>query len=87
MDITLTQILYWAALPLLAYFFKSLVINRIEQLETKVESMINEPQVRQIIADKLDPIQLDVQEIKNDLKSLFLLQINEKLSRNDNKSE
>ncbi len=84
MDISLSQILYWVALPLLAWVFKALVINRIEQIEQKVESMVNETQVRQIISDKIDPIQVDVREIKNDLRSLFLIQLNEKIGSQDN---
>lgn len=87
MDLTLTNIIYFVALPCLAWGFQKFIINRIEQIEQKVDTMVNEPQVRQIVTDKIDPIQSDIKEIKADIRNLFLLQINDKLNTKDLKSE
>lgn len=83
LDISFSNLVYWVGLPLAAWIFKTFIMNRLEQLEQKVETMVNEQQVRTIIADKIDPIQADVKEIKTDLRSLFLLQLNEKLKKDN----
>lgn len=80
MDISLSQLAYYLIIPLIAWVCKVLVINRIEALERKVETMVNETQVRQILCDKIDPVQADVKEIKQDLKQLFTLAISQKKS-------
>lgn len=81
-DFSITQLIYLGVLPAIAWAFKVLVINRLEKLEEKVETMVNEVQVRQIISDKIDPVQQDLREIKSDLKHLFVLQLTDK-ARND----
>lgn len=55
---------------MVAYIVRNM-IARIEALETKMERTVSEGGVRQILADKLDPIHDDLTEIKDSIKKLF----------------
>lgn len=75
---TLSKVAYIGG-PLLlsigAYFMRT-IISRIEALENQGKITVSEPQVRQILVDKLDPIKDDLQEIKENIKKLFDLYVN-----------
>lgn len=64
-------------LAVLAWVFKN-SLSRIEYIERKLEKTMSEADVRQIIADKLDPIREDVQEIRKKIDKLFDLYVNNK---------
>lgn len=82
MDIS-TDIIITVVVPVVmaigAYVVKS-IINRIEVLENKTGQHVSDTQVRQLLADKLDPMKSDLSEIKEAIKKLFELYINEKRS-------
>lgn len=46
------------------YIFRNLM-QRVEQLESAMQQKINEADVRIIMADKIDPIKSDLEEIKS----------------------
>lgn len=50
-------------LGLITYFYKT-VISRINQLEERMQTTTTEPQVRQLINDRYDPLAQDIRDIK-----------------------
>lgn len=62
---------------LMAYLMRS-VMARIETLEHQIQSKLNEPAVRMIISDKVDPIREDIHEIKETLNKLLDIYMNGK---------
>lgn len=47
------------------------VLHRINRVEVKTDLSITENSVRQILSDKLEPIQDDISIIKSDIKQLI----------------
>lgn len=60
-------LLIYGALPSIlgfgAFLVKSL-LNRLDLVETLVDSKVNELRVRELLSDKVDPIREDIQELK-----------------------
>lgn len=52
------------------YIWRALVA-RIDKLEHQQDTMMSRDEVKELINDKLDPIQQDIMEIKDLLKSLI----------------
>lgn len=78
-DTTIKIILYIVGptvLGVTGYLYKS-IINRIDELEEKIEKKVTETVVRQILADKLDPLREDLKEIKDSIRNLFELYLND----------
>ncbi len=63
-----------------AFIVKSMM-SRIDELEKKSNIYTSEPQVRQILGDKLDPIKEDLQDIKHSINKLFQLYFNKMYSK------
>jgi len=85
MDITATQIIVFvgSAISGIVGFMIKDVYRRLTSLEKS--GSVTEPQVRQIIADKVDPIKEDLSEIKSKLDYLFNLFYSSKIpSKKDN---
>lgn len=55
----------------IGYLFKVLLMNRIEKLEENMTHTINEEEVRTILSDKIEPIQEDIKDIKNNIRNIF----------------
>jgi hypothetical protein len=55
-----------------AFFMKSM-IERIKELEDQMTNKLSEAAVRQIVADKVDPLKEDLKEIKDSLNQIFHL--------------
>lgn len=76
MDLQLLHILLLVVLPVISgmvvYIMRN-ILTRIEELEHKSLEIVSETDVRQILADKLDPIHDDLKEIKDSLKQLYNL--------------
>ena len=74
-DLTKTILIY-TALPLAIaigrYIMKSYA-DRIDVLEREVSSKLDELEVRQLMSDKVDPINQNIQEIKQQLKDILNL--------------
>jgi hypothetical protein len=72
MDITQAiTIAVTIVLGIASYIFRG-VMHRIDRLEADVQHKVDEPQVRTIIKDKLDPLKEDVTEIKQMINQLLL---------------
>lgn len=65
-----------------AYFIKTLM-NRIESLETQMVFKTDDKDVRQVLADKLDPITKTLEDIKLQNQKLYDLYINLVSKNND----
>lgn len=62
------------AIPIMsgiAYHLVQNIMTRLNLLENKMKDVIAEPQVRQLISDKLDPIREDLKEIKAQLEKIY----------------
>jgi len=46
-------------------------VDRIEEIEKKLMTKIDEPEVRTILSDKIDPMKEDIKEIKQMLNHLL----------------
>ena len=46
-------------------------VDRIESMEKKLAEKLDEPQVRLLMADKIDPIKEDIKEIKEMLNHIL----------------
>lgn len=46
-------------------------MGRIDMLEQHMVRKVEEPQVRQIIADKIDPLKEDIQQVNNKLDTIY----------------
>lgn len=46
-------------------------VARIDMLEQRMTQKVEEPQVRQILADKIDPLKEDIQQVNNKLDSIY----------------
>lgn len=68
------DVLYYVIVPIgltvAGYVMKS-HLDRIQDLEKRVDTAIDETEVRTIIADKIDPIKEDIQEIKQTLNHIL----------------
>ena len=77
MDISLTLLIY-IAVPIIAgvvgMFIKS-IQSDILVLQEKIQHMTTEPEVRQLLDDKITPIRDDIHEIKEKLDKIFDLYI------------
>jgi hypothetical protein len=74
----LPQILTYVIIPLvigMGTFIVRSTLNRLDILETKIEQKVSESAVRTIMDDKLDPIREDVKEIKETIKNLYDLYV------------
>lgn len=67
MTIDLNTLMMYLGFPLIlslgTYVVRSL-LQRIETLEGKMSNTVSEPQVRQLLQDRYDPIMQDIYEIK-----------------------
>ena len=73
MDFTITQILMYLAVPLVTALLTHIVrglMQRIEYLEEKSRTQVNESEVRQILEDKLNPITEDIKFIRDKLEKV-----------------
>jgi Tfp pilus assembly protein PilO len=68
------NIIYYVIAPMfvtyVGYSMKSHV-DRIESMEKKLSEKLDEPQVRLLMADKIDPIKEDIKEIKEMLNHIL----------------
>lgn len=71
---SLLWVLFSCITGMAAYFMRNLIM-RLETLENKIQSKIDEPEVRQLLSDKLDPMKEDIAEIKGTVQKLFDLHI------------
>jgi Tfp pilus assembly protein PilO len=62
-------------LSILGFWVKSMM-NRIEKLEERQKTKQDEQQVRQLMADKVDPLKEKLEEIKDSVDRLYDLWIN-----------
>jgi hypothetical protein len=76
MTIDLTTLLMYLILPvvltLVTYIARNL-LGRLEAVEEKMSHATTEPQVRQLISDRYDPLAQDIREIKENQQKLFEL--------------
>lgn len=74
MNISLSTMMIYLCIPLVtgmgAYIVKT-ILNRIDILETKVDTHVTEIAVRTLLNDKLEPIHQDIQEINYNIKKLY----------------
>lgn len=70
MQIHILTLLPYTLIPILGFVAK-LLSDRLSRIEQQAESSVSEPQVRQILSDKLEPIQDDIREIKHSLNGLI----------------
>lgn len=56
-------------LPLVKTYFTKLE-NRISMIDSEVKTKMNETQVRQLMADKIDPLASKLEDIRDDLKDI-----------------
>lgn len=73
--------LFWiigALITSMGAFIMKSIIMRIETLEQQIKDVVSESQVRQIIADKMDPIHQDVQEVKEQLQQFLTLYLQDR---------
>lgn len=66
MDYVHVLVIYGALPSILgfgAFLVKSL-LNRLDMVETAIQHKVDEPRVRELLADKVDPIREDIQELK-----------------------
>lgn len=78
MEPILIQLLTFIGIPALlgiGGFVMRSYVSRIDALEQVSKTKLDEPQIRQIIADKIDPIREDVQELKVKLDTIIELLI------------
>jgi uncharacterized protein YoxC len=70
----LSNIVYFIVVPIvltvLGYLMKT-HLDRIQELEKRVDLTINEAEIRGIINDKIDPIKEDISEIKATLNHIL----------------
>ena len=59
------------------YIWKN-AVSRIEKLEEEVDSKMSETEVRQLLADKLEPISRDTREVKELVIQLLQLELRRK---------
>lgn len=80
MDLVLLKnILLYVILPgicgLVSFFIKS-ILNRITRIESILNTKVDEQEVRQLLADKVEPLREDVQELKVKLDKIIDILIN-----------
>lgn len=67
MNVDLSLLIIYLGFPAIlgmgTFIFRS-IFKRLENLENKMSQTTNEPQVRQLIKDKYDPLSQDIREIK-----------------------
>lgn len=79
MDETTRLLLVYAAIPgvigIISYMMKS-ILNRLDQIEKTLPNKLEEPEVRQLLSDKIDPLSNDIQrfEVKLDKIMDILIQ-------------
>jgi len=61
----------------LIYIWKTM-LHRIERLEEKIDTKIDEKTVRQLVSDKLDPLTQDIKELKDLVTKLLELELKRK---------
>lgn len=54
-------------------YLMSTFLNRISTLEKTMVNKVEEPEVRQILADKIDPLREDISELKNKIELIYSL--------------
>ena len=78
MLIDLETIVIYAFLPsviTMGSFIVRSFVKRLDELEDKMQRSTTEPQVRQLINDRYDPLAQDIREIKEKLDKLFDMQL------------
>jgi hypothetical protein len=70
MDFNWTLVVPYLILPLIGILGK-LLLDRLSRIETKAEDSISESQARQLLVDKIEPLQDDIKEIKVSLNGLI----------------
>ena len=80
MDVSLTVLIY-IAVPIISgvvgMFIRTL-LGDIAVLKADLQTKTTEPQVRQILEDKIDPLVSDIHEIKEKLDKIFDLYIQDR---------
>lgn len=72
-----TYLIYFGipiAMSLLTYIIRGL-LHRLNTLEERMQHTTTEPQVRQLLSDKYDPLAQDIHEIKEMQQKLFDLYV------------
>ncbi len=67
---------------LVAFIMKTM-LSRLESVEQKADQAVTSHELRQILADKLEPMHADMKEVKDGLRQLFQLYITEVKSKNN----
>ena len=76
MDELIRLILVYGAIPLILTLGTYLVRNtfrRLENIEKDVSTKLDEARVRQLLADKIDPLREDVHDLKSQLDKIYSL--------------
>lgn len=79
MDIDLLLKLSYILVPIClsaAGYFVRAILKRLDVVEAKLEKTITESEVRQLLADKIEPLREDVLEIKRKIDRIFDLLLN-----------
>lgn len=74
MDDTTRLVLIYVILPVvlgIGTFIMKSVFSRLDVLEKDIHNKVEEEKVRQLLADKIDPVREDIQELKNKLDRLM----------------
>ena len=76
MDEVLRLILVYGAAPIifgLGAFIMRSAFKRLEEIEKNVLTKLDEQRVRQLLADKIDPLREDVHDLKSQLDKIYTL--------------
>lgn len=78
MDESIRMVVFYIIVPIVFTLIGFIARNfhmRLSQLEVEMPKKLDQSEVRQIVADKIDPIREDIHEIKEDLGKLIDLLI------------
>lgn len=74
MDDVVRTVLMYTLIPgclgLGTYFMKTL-LSRLDSLEREMTVRVDEPKVRQILDDKINPLREDIQEIRQQVQKIY----------------